>query len=65
MSSYFIHFAVMHYPFFLSLRVNVVAFDFLGHGDSPSPNQPELYTIDQVCVAVRCHGMMCALAISC
>ena len=33
-------------------RVNVVAFDFLGHGDSPSPNQPELYTIDEVCSVI-------------
>ena len=54
----------MHCPFSLSLRVNVVAFDFLGHGDSPSPDQPGLYTIDQVCVAVR-SLMIYALGISC
>ena len=29
-------------------RINIVAFDFLGHGDSPRPNQPELYTADEV-----------------
>lgn len=28
----------------LESTVNVVAFDFLGHGDSPNPNRPELYT---------------------
>ena len=29
-------------------RADVVAFDFLGHGDSPSPDQPNLYTEDEV-----------------
>lgn len=33
-------------------RINVVAFDFLGHGDSPRPNQPELYTADEVFVII-------------
>ena len=27
---------------------NVVALDFLGHGDSPAPNEPRLYTADEV-----------------
>lgn len=29
-------------------RVNIVAFDFLGHGDSPKPDQPDLYTANEV-----------------
>ena len=29
-------------------RVDIIALDFLGHGDSPRPNQPELYTADEV-----------------
>ena len=29
-------------------RADVVAFDFLGHGDSPSPNQSNLYTEKEV-----------------
>ena len=33
-------------------RINIVAFDFLGHGDSPRPNQPELYTADEVSIYV-------------
>ena len=32
----------------LSYSANVVSFDFLGHGDSPAPNNPELYTADEV-----------------
>ena len=35
-------------------RINIVAFDFLGHGDSPRPNQPELYTADEVWKNVQC-----------
>ena len=29
-------------------RLDVVAVDFLGHGDSKAPNQPELYTEEEV-----------------
>ena len=28
--------------------MNVVAFDFLGHGESPRPHQSELYTANEV-----------------
>lgn len=31
-----------------SYRVDVVAVDLLGHGDSPAPNQSNLYTADEV-----------------
>ena len=34
--------------FFPSSRVNVVAFDFLGHGESPHIPQSELYNSEQV-----------------
>ena len=41
--------------FFISLcRVNVVAFDFLGHGESPHINDPKLYTADQV--SIHCNN---------
>lgn len=33
--------------------VNIVAFDFLGHGESPRPNQPELYTAEEVSFPVH------------
>ena len=28
--------------------MNIVAFDFLGHGESPHPHQSELYTANEV-----------------
>ena len=33
---------------FVFLSADVVAFDFLGHGDSPAPNTPALYTANEV-----------------
>ena len=33
---------------FCFLSADVVAFDFLGHGDSPAPNVPALYTANEV-----------------
>ena len=33
---------------FCFLSADVVAFDFLGHGDSPAPNTPALYTANEV-----------------
>ena len=38
----------MHALFQSHFRVNVVAFDFLGHGESPHPHQPDLYTANEV-----------------
>ena len=32
----------------ISFRLDVVAVDFLGHGDSKAPNQPNLYTEEEV-----------------
>lgn len=34
---------------FFNHRADVVAIDFLGHGDSPAPNNPQMYTADEVC----------------
>lgn len=36
--------------FFVPIRENVVALDFLGHGDSPKPDRPDLYTADEVSI---------------
>lgn len=37
---------------------NVVALDFLGHGESPSPHQPALYTVDEVVIDTCLEGMV-------
>ena len=33
---------------YILIRADIVAVDYLGHGDSPSPNEPNLYTADEV-----------------
>ena len=33
---------------FLSFSADIVAYDNMGCGDSPAPNQPELYTEQEV-----------------
>ena len=38
---------------------NVVALDFLGHGGSPSPNQPRLYTVNEVDLAIAIKSVHC------
>ena len=39
-----IHVHVQCLIIIVSFRLNIVAVDFLGHGDSKAPNQPNLYT---------------------
>lgn len=40
----------------LVYRVNIVAFDFLGHGESPRPHQPELYTVNEVTTSTKVNA---------
>ena len=46
MADVYINFSIV--GVFAPLRVNIVAFDFLGHGESPRPHQSELYTANEV-----------------
>ena len=39
----------------VSFRLDIVAVDFLGHGDSKAPNQPNLYTEEEVSLNDSMH----------